>query len=145
MENSAKALLIAGSILLFILLSTFAMYVFSKTRSHTSDIYDLMLTNEVDNFNEKFLKFENRDLKIQDVVSIINLAKDYNRKEKLPVVVKVISDSGIIEETTETNLLSDTIDINKILEKNLDKIYKCSVSYGENSNLIENIKIEKKE
>ena len=145
MENSAKALLIAGSILLFILLSTFAAYIFSRTRSHTSDIYNLMLTTEVDSFNQKFLKFEDKKLKIQDVVSIINLAKDSNRTAKLPVIVKVTADNGIIEGTAETDLLSENIDINSILEKNIENLYKCKASFGDNSNLIENIKIEKYE
>lgn len=142
MENAAKALLIGGSILLFILLSTFAAYVFSKTKSHTSDIYNLMLTTEVDSFNQKFLKFEDKTLKIQDVVSIINLAKDCNRRQKLPIILKVTADSGI-EGISETDLLSDSININLMLEKNIENQYKCKASFGENSNLIENIIIEK--
>lgn len=145
MENSAKALLIAGSILLFILLSTFAMYVFSKTRDHTSDIYNLMLTSEVDSFNQKFIKYEDKELKIQDVVSIINLAKDHNRKQRLPVILNVIADNGIIEGTSETDLLSVNIDINAILKSNIENKYKCVTSFANNSNLIENIKIEKYE
>ncbi len=145
MENSAKALLIAGSILLFVLLSTFMMYVFAKTRNHTSDIYDLMFSADTDSFNQKFLKYEDKTLKIQDVVSIINQAKDYNRKGKFPVLLKVTAESGIIDGTSETNLLSDNIkidDINNILKNNIEKEYKCTICYAENSNLVETIKIE---
>lgn len=145
MENASKALLIAGSILLFILLSTFMMYVFAKTRNHTSDIYDLMFSTDVESFNQRFLKYEDKTLKIQDVVSIINQAKDCNRKGKFPVLLKVIADSGIIVGTSETNLLSDNIkidDINTILKENIENEYKCTVSYAEKSNLVETIKIE---
>ena len=145
MENSAKALLIAGSILLFILLSTFAMYVFSRTRNHTNDIYNLMLTSEVDGYNQKFIKYEDRELQIQDVVSIINLAKDYNRKQRLPVELNVTAESGIINGISEKNLLSDKIDINNVLKDNIEEKFKCITQFADNSNLIENIIIEKYE
>ena len=145
MENSAKALLIAGSILLFILLSTFAVYVFSRTRNHTNDIYNLMLTSEVDSYNQKFIKYEDKELQIQDVVSIINLAKDYNRKQRLPVVLNVSAEIGTIEGVTKKDLLSVDIDINIILKENIDNRFKCITEFASNSNLIENIKIEKYE
>ena len=145
MENSAKALLIAGSILLFVLLSTFTVYVFSRTRDHTNDIYNLMLTSEVDGFNQTFIKYEDIELKIQDVVSIINLAKDYNRKQRLPVVLNVTAEVGTIEGVTVKDLLSLDIDINEILKENIDNKFKCYTEFASNSNLIENIKIEKYE
>ena len=142
MENASKALLIAGSILLFILLSSFASYMFTRARSRTTEIYGMMSSSTVDTFNQKFIKYEDKKLKIQDVVSIINLAKDCNRSGKQPVEVKVITASGIIEGDSGTNLLADDIDMKSLLENNLNKDYKCTTSYGNNSNLIENIYIE---
>ena len=148
MENASKALLIAGSILLFILLSSFMAYIFTRARNKTSEIYSMMSTSKVDSFNQKFLKYEDKELNIQDIVSIINLAKDCNRSGKQPVEIKVTATRGIIDGTSETNLLSDSININDILEKNIydedgnKKKYKCTANYGDNSNLIENILIE---
>ncbi len=144
MENASKALLIAGSILLFILLSSFSSYMFTRARNRTNEIYGVMASSQVDTFNQKFLKYEDKEvLKIQDVVSIINFAKDCNRSGKQPIEIKVTAQDGIIEGAN-TNLLADDIDINSILEKNINKEYKCTTSYGSNSNLIENIYIENK-
>ena len=142
MENASKALLIAGSILMFILLSTFAAYIFTKTKNHTTEIYGLMSATKVNEFNQKFIKYEDKKLKIQDVVSIINLANDCNRSGRLPIELKVeVATSGIIEGAN-TDLLDSNIVINELLEKNMDKPYKCTTSYGDNSNLIEKIIIE---
>ena len=144
MENASKALLIAGAMLLFILLSSLAVYVFTKTRDKTSEIYNVMLSSDVDEFNQKFLNYEDKILTIQDVVSIINLAKDCNESEKMPTVVKVIAEStAIINGISETNLLSSSININNILSANIENKYKCTIEYGENSNLIETITIKK--
>ena len=144
MENASKALLIAGAMLLFILLSSLAVYVFTKTRDKTSEIYNVMLSSDVDEFNQKFLNYEDKILTIQDVVSIINLAKDCNESEKMPTVVKVIAEStAIINGISETNLLSSSININNILSANIENKYKFNIEYDENSNLIETITIKK--
>lgn len=142
MENASKALLIAGSILLFILLSSFASYMFTRARSRTTEIYGMMSSSSVDTFNQKFIKFEDKKLKIQDVVSIINLAKDCNKSGRQSVEVKVTAADGIITGISGTNLLADNIDIKSLLEKNTNKEYKCTATFGSNSNLIENIYIE---
>lgn len=142
MENASKALLIAGSILLFILLSSFASYMFTRARSRTTEIYGMMSSSNVDTFNQKFIKYEDRKLKIQDVISIINFAKDCNNNGRQSIEVKVTTASGIIEGVSGTNLLADDIDMKFLLENNLNKEYKCTASYGNNSNLIENIYIE---
>ena len=141
MENASKALLIAGSILMFIILSSFAAYIFMRTKEQTKEIYGMMSASKVDSFNQKFIKYEDKELKIQDIISIINLANDCNRSGQLPTEIKVIADNRIIEGA-DTNLLDSNLDINYILENNLDKKYKCITSYGNNSNLIETVKIE---
>ncbi len=77
MENASKALIIAGGVLIAILLLTLFTYLFSKMATGTSKIYDMMEQSEIAEFNQKFLNYKGReDLKIQDVVTIINLAKD---------------------------------------------------------------------
>ena len=48
MENASKALLIAGAMLLTILLSTFAIYVFNIFGEQTSRLYDKLEESDVD-------------------------------------------------------------------------------------------------
>jgi len=56
MENASKALIIAGSILLSILIIALGMYIFS-TSSQSSDV-TVLSESEVTTFNTKFTKYE---------------------------------------------------------------------------------------
>lgn len=87
MENAAKALLIAGGVLIAIILLTLFAYLFSHMATGTSNIYSTLDASEISEFNQQFLNYQGRtDLNIQDVITIINLAKDNNRRGKFPTV-----------------------------------------------------------
>ena len=73
MENASKALLIAGSILLFILLSSFASYMFTRARSRTTEIYGMMSSSNVDTGNTKSIPL------ILLIIAILS-SKDFNGK-----------------------------------------------------------------
>ena len=106
MENASKALIIAGGVLIAILLLTLFTYLFSKMATGTSKIYDMMEQSEIAEFNQKFLNYKGRvDLTVQDVVTIINLAKDGTDgpNAKASVTVKL---DGIIVTSPVLNLLS---------------------------------------
>ncbi len=91
MENASKALLIAASVLIGILLLTLFAYVYTKLRTDTSEIYSALNRPEISKFNQKFLNYEGRqDLSIQDVVTIVNLAKDNNEMQRKQTTVKVL-------------------------------------------------------
>ena len=91
MENASKALLIAGAMLLLILVLTFSVYLVRRIGGQTSELYSDMEQSKIDEFNQKFFNYDGRGTKkdsegkwinpltIQDVVSIINLAKDNNQ------------------------------------------------------------------
>ena len=150
MENASKALLIAGAMLLTILLSTLAIYVFNIFGEQTSRLYDKLEESDIDSFNQQFFQYENRNitqdedgkwhgaLKIQDVVSIINFAKDNNSTNEIPVKVKVnSSDLG-------NDLQNKTADeLNVMLYNNMDNNYKCTTTIPNGSRLVEEIFIEK--
>jgi len=150
MENASKALLIAGAMLLTILLSTLAIYVFNIFGEQTSRLYDKLEESDIDSFNQQFFQYENRNitqdedgkwhgaLKIQDVVSIINFAKDNNSTNEIPVKVKVnSSDLG-------TDLQNKTADeLNAMIYDNMDNNYKCTTTIPNGSRLVEEIFIEK--
>jgi len=58
MENATKALLIAGGVLLFVLLATFAMFMFRSMSQSVSRYYDAMDEQEVREINQQFLNYE---------------------------------------------------------------------------------------
>lgn len=145
MENASKALLIAAGMLLVVLVLTFMIMVFTRMASQTSDIYANLEQSDIDEFNQKFFKYEyKKELTIQDVVSIINLAKESNEKGKMPVKVEVIINATISGYNQGMDL-TNTANLNKLLKDNMDinnNKYKCTVSYAENSELVGKIVIE---
>ena len=91
MENASKALLIAASVLIGILLLTLFAYVYTKLRTDTSEIYSALNRPEISKFNQKFLNYEGRqDMTIQDVVTIVNLAKDNNEVQRRQTIIQVV-------------------------------------------------------
>lgn len=122
MENAAKALLIAGGVMIAILLLTLFAYIFSHIATSTSSIYSTLEESEITKFNQQFLNYEGRGvgsldpLTIQDVVTIINLAKDNNKSAKRPTTIKVkVNGNDWTDENT-----------NNLLENYMNNQYKCN-------------------
>lgn len=131
MENATKALIISGGVLIAILLLTLFTYLFSKMSSGTSKIYDIMEQSEIAEFNQKFLNYKGRDkLTIQDVVTIINLAKDGTEGPN--------SRSNITVKLDGTNITN--IDTLKLFSENAEKKYKCTdVNIDEKTLLVKEV------
>lgn len=83
MENAAKALLIAGGVLITIVVVSIGAYLMKNMGEQTARFYEIMERSEATKFNEQFFKYEGKDLNMQDVVSIMNLARDNNKKGDL--------------------------------------------------------------
>ena len=151
MENASKALLIAGAMLLLILVLTFSVYFVRKIGGQTSELYGDLEQSKIDEFNQKFLSYNGRGTKkdddgnwinpltTQDVVSIINLAKDNNENQKYPVIVKVKID-GNEKQDISNNEIKEMLSN----QENMNAKYSCKVEFGENKVLVENITIKKK-
>ena len=140
MENAAKALIIAGGGLLLVLVLTLAMFIFKRMATQSSSFYKEMSDTERFEYNQKFFNYESENLRIQDVVTLINLVKDANEKQRAPVTINVsfdgeplnliLFDSG--EFLSKEILASD--DNNK-------KKYKCNVEYAGDSGYVGTITI----
>ena len=148
MENASKALLIAGGMLLLILVASFATLLFRRMGSQTSEFYKDMSDTEIFEFNQQFFNYERSNLRIQDVVSVINLARDANKREVVPVIVKVyFQGNDSLETNVDGSLKLDRVDTKSILSKSInDDIntrYSCTVEYAENSNYVGIITISK--
>lgn len=116
MENASKALIIAGGVLAGILLLTLFSYLVMQMKNYAFYNYSKMNEHEVSEFNQKFLQYEGRDnLAIQDVITIINLAKDNNKKANKPLTIAVY-----VENVDWTN--QNTYEL---LENHLETKYKC--------------------
>ena len=136
MENAAKALLIAGGILIVILLLTLFAYLFGQMSSSASSIYSMMSESDITNFNQPFLNYNGRDnLSILDVVTIINLAKSSNDSAKVPQEVNIYKG---IEDWTNKN--TDELLKNYI---GSTKKFKCeSVTINPNTKLVSTVRLQ---
>ena len=138
MENASKALLIAGGVLLAILTLTLFVYVFRNMAQSSSNIYGEIEESEITKFNQQFFDFETKEeITMQDVISIIHLAKENNETGKMPVhiYVNVEGFGSDLQNKNETQ-------ITEILKNNFNiKYSKCQVSYAANSKLVGRIDI----
>lgn len=123
MENSSKALIMAASILIGVLILSLMSYLFLFMSDYASKVEENLYAKEIYEFNTQFNEYDEReDLTAQDVTTIVNLVNNYNSKfeqgKNDPQAIKL------------TGLSQDKI--NNILNNNLEtiKIYKCKIKYG---------------
>jgi len=86
MENASKALIIAGGILIgIIILSIFVYemnYMGENARVYENEAY----VRKIEEFNARFEKYTNREITAQDVVTLYNYIKEWNKDN--PVTAK---------------------------------------------------------
>ena len=122
MENASKALLIAGGFLITILFLSLFAYLFTFMREYSSNKMEQMKSNEATQFNQQFLNYAGRnDLTIQDVVTIVNLAKDNNESISRPTTIVVTVGGANWAGYTEERLMN-------LIETNLTTKYTCASS-----------------
>lgn len=81
MENASKALLMAAAVLLGVMLLSLAVYLFNIFGNTSQTINQRINDNEIAKFNVDFTKYEGKtQIKVYDVISVSNLAKQNNNK-----------------------------------------------------------------
>ena len=182
MENASKALLIAGGVLIAILVMTLGVYFSRSIADYTSRVYAQLEESKRTEFNQQFFNFTDKlkkvgsnwvadTITIQDVATLINLAKDSNKyndldemmppmnpSEDTSLYVTVLCDTSlenikaiVLEENAKgftytmnnAEKFSDEM-INKIISKEMNetkKEYKCKVSINNNTGYVNYIEI----
>ena len=145
MENASKALLIAGEVLLGIILLTLFSYLFTLIAENTSRIEENAKLNRINEFNQEFLNYEGRGtiynpLTAEDVATLINLAKDNNKKYKFYTKVEInLAGHDLAKEYDDGNAwLNERVNTSEINKK-----YNCtSVEIDESSKLVKKVTLE---
>ncbi len=79
MENASKALIMAAEIILGILILVIIILGYHSWSNFSKNINQNINQTRINEFNSKFLGYNGRtDLTAHDVVTIVNLANDYN-------------------------------------------------------------------
>lgn len=80
MENASKALLMAAVILISVIILSLGVYLFAYFSDYAKGVNDDIKTNQIEQFNSQFLSYQGKDLTIYDVITLANMAKDYNQE-----------------------------------------------------------------
>lgn len=134
MENASKALIMAAEIMIGVLLLSLLGTLYYVYTNYHSEVQSNFAAKALYEFNAEFEEYEDRDLTSQDVLSICNLAKDYNTKfeKEIRVTVKV-------QGVPERNIKAD----DSFLEPNKLYIIK-NIHYGSSDGKINHIEIAEK-
>jgi hypothetical protein len=147
MENASKALIMAAEILLGVLLLTLLVAVFQATGYFSETVEDNIQTTVVNEFNVNFENYKNKSyLTAQDVISIINLAKEYSETE-YAISITIQRVSGKYTQnylSTEANayefIKNNSYDTEK---KDIIKFEVSSMTYNQNTGRVDTIVIKK--
>ena len=90
MENATKALIIAGSILIAILLITFGVTTFNSTRGTTESVKGTMDATEIATFNNKFAGYVGKNLSAAKVRALVNIIISNNSTSSHKVNLKLV-------------------------------------------------------
>ncbi len=87
MENASKALLIAGSVLVVILLIAIGVRVLNSTQGTTEATETTMQTTEVAMFNNKFTQYAGSNKKYAQVKSLLDIVSASNSTSSRKITV----------------------------------------------------------
>lgn len=123
MENATKALLIAGGVLIAIIILSIAVFLYSMYSDQAEEYSAIISAIELEKFNNKFLGYLGRDdITAQELVSIVNLSKEYNYKIKI-----YLSNTQLKFDETNTQ--------EEFIKNKQDKTFKCQAkNTGTNRN-----------
>ena len=153
MENASKALLMAAAILISVIILTLGVYLFMYFADYASGVEDDVRANQIAQFNSQFLSYQGKDLTVYDVITLANMAKDYNQengyydsntKGYITVNANII-DTNIGSKPNSSNNISE-IDQGKIGVYDDDYkliTYHCSIEMDEITKLVSKITITK--
>lgn len=143
MENASKALIIAASVLVAILIVAMGVTIFNQARN-SADTTSLDQT-EINMFNSKFERYANNQLgsQVKSLISfaISNASTNADDPSKLPTVGLTGNDDGN-KDRTATNGVSYVSDLG-IIRNNITSThtYNVTFDYGQKTGLITKITI----
>lgn len=88
MENASKAILIAGSVIIVLLIISLAVYFYNQSVELVDVFRNKITTTEIKNHNNTFLMYDG-ELRGIDVINACVKVEEYNTTARLPVNVIV--------------------------------------------------------
>lgn len=124
MENSAKAIIIAGGMFILIMVITLLVIFGRSLSSYMQDQHDKEMVKQITEFNNKFANYQGTELRGNELISVLNRVIDYNALEAGeygydPVLVEIdLVDRNALDSVIKFN----STDENFLFKKNASKI-----------------------
>lgn len=103
MENASKALIIAGSVLIAILIISLGLFIFKSTEGTTDQTKKLGETLEVQQFNSQFLKYCGDSVKGSQVRTLCEVIIAHNANSENSKKVKIFGTDDVNTISKERN------------------------------------------
>lgn len=157
MENASKALLMAATILISVMLVSLATYLFATFGNYSKNINDNINQKTKQEFNAQFTKYETSETgepcTVYDIVTIINLAKNCNDqyeeyqnaridefKNNSNSYIYVTVNGETITEVSNTNDLNSFISQHNTTNNGeYNDKYNCTVNISNQTGLVKSI------
>ncbi len=150
MENASKALIMAGGILISILIIGLVVFMFSNLGNVQSEAELAKEAMQIEKYNKRFEQYNRSMLYGSDIISVINLAEDYNNVQAseqlgytpMTLIINITNNITIVEGSEKAKyeikakkhiILDDKKDssdtVKNILKNIDDKIAKIEEDY----------------
>ena len=83
MENASKALIIAGSVLIALMIIGALVLMFSNLTNYQNTNIDTTRTAQIAQFNSEYETYNRQDVRGSELYSLLNKVIDYNRRESV--------------------------------------------------------------
>ena len=151
MENASKALLMAASILIAMMVIGIGTYVFNIFGTFSKNQEEELYSYQISEFNAQFTKYETmEEITIHDIITLANYAKDYNQSNGITDT----SDAAYIQVNIQNigltgfNLQESSTDTkNTLIKTSIDNKYKyelISIDYNTATSRVNRITFTKK-
>ncbi len=146
MENASKALLMAATVLVGVLILSIGVYLFSIFGDFSSETAKQIEEKKISEFNAQFYKYlGQKECRAHDIVTVANLANENNKNNEYTdsdrntgtYYIKVIVDGKSYEGKTNDTYM-------QFLKDNPVTNFKCTkVEINNNTKLVKSITFEK--
>lgn len=166
MENASRALLMAATVLISVMVISLGIYLFATFGSYSKNINENLSLKQKQEFNAQFTKYEGGDpCTVYDIVTVINLAKNSNNQYEEYQDMAIRKDEcysnsntyiyiDIKDKDTNINELSTKQELNEFISSKNDTIpkgnqivyknqYECTVTISNDTNLVKSITFTK--
>ena len=146
MENVSQALLMAGGVLIAIIILTMGVYLFMQAVALPENYENKLEQEKLAAFNSKFEVFNRQDVSAQDIVTVINMAIQNNRKydiSETDYYITIYLGENEINDYDEAEKIT-MLQATEIKDEHLVYPYKCDeITYSPNSGRVVSMKFTK--